>query len=193
MRFGLDVPVSGEFADIEILSSLAVEAERAGWDGVFLQDTFSGELPGVDPWLALAVLATRTERVRLGVLMTPLSRRRPWTVARQAATIDRLSGGRMIAGFGLGAGEGDFIPFGEVWDPRTRAGMLDEGLKIVEGLWSGEPFTFTGRHYRLQDALLLPSPAQTPRIPMWVAGGWPRRAPLRRAARWDGLYLMTEH
>lgn len=150
-------------------------------------------VPVLIPWLALAVLATRTERVRLGVLVTPLSRRRPWVVARQAVTVDRLSGGRLIAGFGLGAGEIAFEPFGEEWDPRIRAGMLDEGLAVVEALWSGEPTTFVGRHYRLHDAQLRPAPVQTPRIPVWLAAGWPRRAPLARAAKWDGVYLMTEH
>lgn len=193
MRFGLDVPVSGEFADVELLSRIAVEAERVGWDGVFLQDTFDPNTPAVDPWLALAVLATRTTSVRLGVMVTPLSRRRPWVVSRQAATIDGLSGGRMTVGFGLGAGERDFTPFGEDWDLSTRASMLDEGLTIVNGLWSGTPFTFTGQHYQLQGARLLPRPIQTPRIPVWLAGGWPRRAPIARAARWDGAYLMTYH
>lgn len=193
MKYGLDVPVGGAYADPELLADLAVGAEGAGWDGFFLQDTLSLDVPAVDPWLALAVVASRTRRIRLGVFLTPLSRRRPWQVARQATTIDRLSEGRLTLGAGLGYDARDFIPFGEAWEPRTRAQRLDEGLDVITGLWRGQPFSYSGTHYRLDEAILRPGPVQQPRVPVWVAGGWPRVAPLRRAARWDGIYLMTVH
>lgn len=193
LNFGLDVPVSGDYADPRLLASLASDAEQAGWDGVFVQEVLSLPEPAVDPWIALAAIALCTERIRIGCFMTPLARRRPWQVARQAATIDRLSGGRLTFGAGLGYAEDDFTPFGEEWDPVIRAQKLDEALDVLVGLWRGTPFSYAGTHHRIGRALLRPSPSQQPRPPIWVAAGWPRRAPLRRASRWDGVYLMTVH
>ena len=193
MRFGLDVPVGGAYADPWLLARMAAEAERAGWDGFFVQDVLNSAEPIADPWICLAAVALQTRRLRLGVMLTPLSRRRPWQVARQAATIDHLSGGRLVLGAGLGFTADDFVPFGEEWDPRLRAGRLDEALEIVTGLWTGGPFSFTGAHYRLDQVTIGPAPVQRPRIPVWVAAGWPHRRPLARAARWDGVYLMTVH
>ena len=191
MRFGLDVPVSEAYADPRLLGEMAAEAEDAGWDGFFLQDVLHTTAPVAEPWISLAAVALRTDRMRIGIMLTPLARRRPWQVARQAATIDHLSGGRLIFGAGLGFSAADFTPFGEEWDGRVRAGRLDEALEIVAGLWSGEPYSCRGEHYRLDDVVLRPVPAQSPRIPIWTAAGWPRRRPIARAARWDGVYLMT--
>ncbi|MDG4820598.1 LLM class flavin-dependent oxidoreductase [Asanoa sp. WMMD1127] len=193
MRFGLDVPVNGPYADPRLLAEMAAEAEAAGWDGFFLQDTLNGDLPAADPWISLAAVALATHRMRIGILVNALPRRRPWQVARQAATVDHLSGGRVVVGAGLGYSEVDFTPFGEEWDLRTRAAMLDEALDVLAGVWSGEPFSYAGRHYRLDGVTLGPAPVQTPRIPVWPAAGWPNRRPLARAARWDGVYLMTVH
>lgn len=192
MRYGLDIPITGEYASPSMLADLAVEAEEAEWEGFFLWDIVaSGDEPVVDPWIALAAIAMRTERIRIGAFLTPLARRRPWLVARQAAAIDHLSGGRLIFGGALGQANQGFTAFHEELDPRVRSEMLDEGLAIVQGLWSGLRFSFTGKHYQLDDVLYLPKPVQVPRIPIWVAGGWPHRKPLRRAAQWDGIYLMT--
>lgn len=193
MKFGLDVPVAGEYADPQLLGDLAADAEAAGWDGVFLQDTLSLDVPACDPWTALAVVAARTSSISLGVFMTAVTRRRPWLLARQATTIDHLSSGRLIMGAALGYAEQDFAPFGETWDPRARAVMVDEALTVMTGLWSGEPYSFHGEHYHLDRALLRPGPLQHPRIPIWLAAGWPHRSPLQRAACWDGVYLMTVH
>jgi alkanesulfonate monooxygenase SsuD/methylene tetrahydromethanopterin reductase-like flavin-dependent oxidoreductase (luciferase family) len=193
MRFGLDVPVDGPYADPRLLAEMAAEAEAAGWDGFFLQDVLASADPVAEPWLSLAAVALRTSRMRIGILVTPLARRRPWEVARQAATVDHLSGGRLVLGVGLGYSEADFTPFGDDWDARARAARLDEALDVVAGLWRGEPFSYAGRHYRLDAVTLRPSPLQRPRIPIWAAAGWPRRRPLARAARHDGVYLMTVH
>jgi alkanesulfonate monooxygenase SsuD/methylene tetrahydromethanopterin reductase-like flavin-dependent oxidoreductase (luciferase family) len=193
MRFGIDVPISGEYANPRLLGDMAYEAEQAGWDGFFLQDGLAGQLPMADPWIALAAVALRTERVHVGVFLTPLPRRQPWEVARQATTMDHLSGGRLIFGGALGHSEIDFTPFGQEWDARVRAERLDEALDIVTGLWRGQPFSYAGRHFTLDQAVLTPSPLQRPRVPVWLAAGWPRRRPLRRAARWDGVYLMTNN
>jgi alkanesulfonate monooxygenase SsuD/methylene tetrahydromethanopterin reductase-like flavin-dependent oxidoreductase (luciferase family) len=191
MRFGLDVPVDGPYADPRLLARMGGEAERGGWDGFFVQDVLSMPDPIADPWVALTAVVLATERMAVGSMLTPLPRRRPWEVARQTVTLDRLSGGRLIFAAGLGYAEHDFTPFGDDWDAKVRAAQLDEALDVIAGLWSAEPFSYAGDHYRLDQALLRPGPGQTPRIPVWLAAGWPRRRPLRRAARWDGVYLMT--
>ncbi|GCE06072.1 LLM class flavin-dependent oxidoreductase [Dictyobacter aurantiacus] len=197
MQYGLDIPTAGAFADPRTLAELAVEAEEAGWDGFFLWDTIfmpgHPEIPVVDPWIALAAIAMRTQRIKLGAFLTPLPRRRPWQVARESVGLDHLSNGRLIFGAALGYHDLDFTPFGESFDPHIRAEKLDEGLAILDGFWSGETFSFDGKHYQIHDVSLQPGPLQSPRIPIWLAGGWPRRKPLRRAARWDGIYLMTNN
>jgi alkanesulfonate monooxygenase SsuD/methylene tetrahydromethanopterin reductase-like flavin-dependent oxidoreductase (luciferase family) len=192
MRYGLTLPNGGIAGDARTLGEFAHIAEESGWDGVFLEDyiVWQGheEVPTYDPWIALAVMAARTERVRLGTTVTPLSRRRPWKVAREAVTLDHLSGGRFI--LGVGAGDTNDQGFGrvsEVTDLKTRAAMLDEALAIIAGLWSGQPFAFEGAHYHVAAMTLLPTPVQQPRIPIWVGGNWPHRGVMRRAARWDGF------
>jgi alkanesulfonate monooxygenase SsuD/methylene tetrahydromethanopterin reductase-like flavin-dependent oxidoreductase (luciferase family) len=194
MHYGLHLPNFGPYADIRLLAELAREAEQAGWDGFFLWDQVSkttltpGVDPLVDPWIALSAVALSTSRMRLGILVTALPRRRPWKVAREAAALDYLSGGRLVFGAGLGGGYYDFAALGEAADPRVLAEALDEGLQVLVGLWSGEPFTFAGTHYHIREAQFLPRPLQVPRIPIWLAGTWPFKAPFRRAARWDGVF-----
>lgn len=197
MKYALDVPTSGEFADPRVLAGLACDAEQAGWDGFFIWDVVFAQnqqdLPIVDPWVALAAIASQTKSIRIGAFMTPLPRRRPWQVARAAVSLDHLTNGRLIFGAGLGYQALDFIPFGEDYDPSIRAEKLDEGLQILAGLWTGKAFSFHGKHYQINNVQFLPQPVQAPRIPVWVAGGWPNRKPLRRAANWDGIYLMDAH
>ncbi|HEY0068825.1 MAG TPA: LLM class flavin-dependent oxidoreductase [Chloroflexia bacterium] len=190
MRYGVIVPNFGEYSDARTVAGLAREAEEAGWDGFFIWDQMSMDTPEpvADPWIVLAAVAMSTSRVRLGPLVTPIARRRPWKLAREAVTLDHLSGGRLILGVGLGAFQHEeFEALGDVGDPRVRAEMLDEGLQVLVGLWSGLPFSFEGKHYHIQEARFLPTPLQKPRIPIWVAGNWPTKAPFRRAARWDGV------
>jgi probable F420-dependent oxidoreductase len=194
MRFAINVPNFGEYGNPRLLASLAREAELAGWDGFFVWDHLQffdplAPVPVADPWIALAAVATATERIRLGPMVTPLARRHPWQVAREAATLDHLSNGRLILGVGLGGlPEAEFDAFGEVSDARVRAQKLDEGLAILAGLWTGEPFSFAGEHYRVAETRFQPNPVQSPRIPIWVGGSWPNKAPMRRAARWDGAF-----
>jgi len=141
--------------------------------------------------MAIAAVAARTERVRLGVMVCILARRRPQKVARETASLDVLSGGRLVFGAGLGSEwEREFEAFGEDPDPRVRAAKLDEGLDIVTGLWSGEPFAYSGDHYEVAETIFRPTPVQRPRIPVWIAGGWPAPRPFRRAARWDGVFAI---
>jgi alkanesulfonate monooxygenase SsuD/methylene tetrahydromethanopterin reductase-like flavin-dependent oxidoreductase (luciferase family) len=178
-------------ADPRTIVSLAVLAESAGYDGVFLWDhvvygDFS-DLPMVDPWVVLGAIASATSRVRLGPLVTPLSRRRPWRVAQEVTTLDHLSGGRAVLGVGLGwPAEEEFLRFGERSDEALRAEMLDEGLDLISALWSGEHVRHDGEHFTV-DATMRPPPVQQPRPPIWVAGMWPNRRPFERAAHWDGM------
>lgn len=193
MRYGIHMPIFGPYGDAQVLAELAHEAEEAGWDGFFLWDQVSKTTltptvdPMVDPWVALTAIALRTRTLRLGTLVTLLPRRRPWVLARQTVSLDHLSGGRLILGVGSGGGYFDFKALGEVSDPKTLAALLDEGLEVLSGLWSGEPYHHEGTHYHIQEAQFLPRPLQSPRIPIWVGGEWPAKAPLRRAARWDGV------
>jgi hypothetical protein len=189
MRFGMSVPTFGDFADVRALADLAATAEAGGWDGFFLWDhirwPWADDL--VDAWIALTAVVLATNDIRVGPLVTPLPRRRPAKVARETATLDRLSGGRLILGVGAG---GDFAQefshLGDADDAKVRAAMLDEGLTILDGLWSGAATTVEGRHYRVRDVTFRPPSVQRPRIPVWVGGQWPRSAPIDRALRWDG-------
>jgi alkanesulfonate monooxygenase SsuD/methylene tetrahydromethanopterin reductase-like flavin-dependent oxidoreductase (luciferase family) len=202
LRYGLSLPNFGEGIDAGEIADLAREAEEAGWDGFFLWDhllAFSpGPVPVVDPWISLAAAATSTSRIRLGPMVTPLPRRRPVKLARESASLDHLSGGRLILGVGIGAMPYEWDYLGEEPDMRVRGAMLDEGLEVLTGLWTGEPFAHRGEHYRIggeppdEDwrAVFYPPPLQRPRIPIWVAGTWPIKAPFRRAARWDGVFPM---
>jgi hypothetical protein len=181
--------------DAQTLARLAAEAETAGWDGVFVWDCLSGNAENepekqeiYDPWIALAAIAMSTRRVRLGTMVTPLSRRCPWKVARETVTLDHLCQGRLILPVGLGAtSDWGFSKVGEVVDRTIRAELLDEALAILAGLWSGHPFSYIGHHYQVQEVTFLPPPVQQPRIPIWVVGAWPRPKSLRRALQWDGI------
>jgi alkanesulfonate monooxygenase SsuD/methylene tetrahydromethanopterin reductase-like flavin-dependent oxidoreductase (luciferase family) len=174
---------------------LARRAEAAGWDGCFVWDHLAYRprgAPVTDPWVSVAAIAQATERIRLGVMVAQLARRRPWKVAREAVALDVLSEGRLILGAGLGSlPEDEFAAFGEPGDARTRAARLDEALAIVRGLTSGEPFAFDGAHFTVEETVFAPAGVQRP-IPVWVAGRWPNHAPFRRAARWDGVFPTFE-
>lgn len=181
MKFGFTLP-SG---DARTAAETAAIAEQAGWDGFFVWEP----VWGVDAWVCLAAAAMRTERIKLGTMLTPLSRMRPWKLASETATLDNLSGGRVILSVGLGALDSGFAEFGEVTDRRTRAELLDEGLAILTGLWAGQPFSFEGKHYTVRPTEFMPpdAPVQQPRIPIWVVGAWGRSKSMARAVRYDGL------
>ena len=191
MKFGLMLPNKGRsYGDANVLVELALSAEQAGWEGFFLWDHIGGggDSPTMDPWICLGAIASQTQTMRLGTMVTPLARRRPWKVAREIVTLDHISHGRAVLGVGLGdMVNKDFKAFGEAGSPRVRAEMLDESLEIIAGLQSGHPFHYTGKHYQVSEALFKPAAVQSPRIPVWVAAHWPFKRPLQRAARWDGV------
>ena len=191
MRFGVTVPPFADFSDPRALAELAHDAEAAGWDGFFIWDavffdpTFH---PIADPWVSLAAVALNTQHMRIGTMVTPIARRRPWKLARETVSVDRLSNGRLTLGVGLGDPvQWDFGFFEDETDSKIRARRLDEGLDILTGLWSSRPFSYQGEQYNVKEVTFRPTPVQSPRIPIWVGGWWPNKPPLRRAARWDGV------
>ena len=185
MQFGICLANIGSYSDPRVGVRVAEAAEAAGWDGVFSWDhlAFIWDAPAADPWITLAAIAGATSRVRIGTAVTPVARRRPHVLAHELATLDRLSGGRVIFGAGLGGSPREFGKFGEPTDPKVRAAMLDEGLEVMQKLWSGEQVTHHGAHYTVEEVTFEPTPVQD-RIPVWIGGNRP--ASLRRAARWDG-------
>ncbi|MEW2525608.1 LLM class flavin-dependent oxidoreductase [Streptomyces sp. NPDC047071] len=203
MRFSINIPNFGDFADPRVVARVAVAAEQAGWDGLFVWDhvvhdkAAQAGKPFGDPWMLLTAAALATSRLRLGTLVTPVARRRPHQLARQVATLDALSGGRVIFTAGLGGPvEDEYGSFGEPTDPRVLAELLDEGLDLLSRYWSGQAVSHEGPHFQVRDVTLLPATVQRPRPPVWIGGFWPNRPPMRRAARWDGavpLFKAARH
>ncbi|MFI1385449.1 LLM class flavin-dependent oxidoreductase [Embleya sp. NPDC020886] len=199
LRSALWLPLFDDLADPRVVAGLAADAEEAGWDGCFVWDHLSWQPPVsrvADPWIVLAAIATATERLRLGPMVSPLSRRRPAKVARETATLDRLSDGRLTLGVGLGGDRfgGELSKTGEQLDDRRRGRMLDESLEILAAAWSGEPVRHHGEHYTVDDLTFLPRPIQRPGVPVWAAGFPGRPRPIRRAARLDGFFpINLEH
>jgi alkanesulfonate monooxygenase SsuD/methylene tetrahydromethanopterin reductase-like flavin-dependent oxidoreductase (luciferase family) len=175
MKRGIFLAPFDELADPRLLAELARDAERASFDGFFLWDHVAYRPPVeaiLDPWICMAAIATATERVLIGPLITPPARRRIHKLARETATLDLLSNGRIVFGAGLGSdNSGEFSQFGEEADARARAQLLDDGLEELQRYWDGA---------------FLPKPAH--RIPIWLAARWPNRRPVRRATRFDGLF-----
>jgi alkanesulfonate monooxygenase SsuD/methylene tetrahydromethanopterin reductase-like flavin-dependent oxidoreductase (luciferase family) len=184
------VPNVGPFGDPRLLAGLAVAAEEAGWDGFFLWDHLLWDEPDghvADPTVVISAVAARTERIRIAIMVNSLARRRPAKVARETATLDVLTAGRLIVGAGLGTLASEFTAFGESADPRVRAARLDESLHLIDAFWSGQPVTFHGEYLTATGVTMLPRPVQRPRIPVWCGGRWPNKRPFHRAARWDGV------
>ena len=206
MRFGVYLPNEGDFADVRLLVGLAHDAEQNGWDGFFIWDAAlpiyehsdeirqslgdSGHI--ADAFVALTAVAAGTERLRFGAMVTAVPRLRPEILARQAATLDHFSGGRLTLGVGLGNPDTQFTAFGGEADVRVRAAMTDEFLDVLVKLWSGGPVDHRGPHYVASGVSMLPMPLQRPRIPIWVGADSKSRAPRRRAARWDGFVPASD-
>jgi hypothetical protein len=181
MKYGFVLP----YGDARKAAKLAFEAEQAGWDGFFVWEP----VWGIDAWVSLTAAAMKTTRIRLGTLLSPISRMRPWKVASETASLDNLSGGRVILSVGLGAVDTGFEEFGEVIDRVERAELVDEGLAVITGLWRGQPYSYDGKHYKIKETDFHPPPrpVQEPRIPIWVVGVWPRKKSMRRVLKYDGI------
>ena len=185
MKYGF-IATQGTIAET---LELARMVEARGWDGFFTWDGISvGAMPTWDPWVLLGAVATQTERVTLGAIVHPLSRRRPWKVAREALTVDHLSNGRLVIPVALGAlDDGGFSRVQpEVTDRRQRAERLDETLEILKLAWRGETFSYSGTHYQVEDLVFQPTPVNSD-IPIWVVGAWQKERSMGRAVRYEGV------
>jgi alkanesulfonate monooxygenase SsuD/methylene tetrahydromethanopterin reductase-like flavin-dependent oxidoreductase (luciferase family) len=194
MRHGLFLPPFDALASPDVLVELAIDAERSGWDGFFLWDhlKYGRRVRDIlDPYICLSAIAAATSTMELGVMVTPLVRRRPAVLARQAVTLDHVSHGRLVLGFGIGDDfAGELSSFGDEVDAKTRGQMLTEGLEVLTDLMSGKPVDHDGEFYRATDVRFLPVAARPGGIPIWLAARWPNPAPLRRAARYQGVFVI---
>lgn len=195
MKFGIYAPNWGKtFGNPKLVTELATLAEESGWDGFFLWDHIifndEGFQDVVDPFITLTSMALNTDRIKIGTTVTPVTRRRPWKLERETVTLDALSEGRLILGVGLG-GSNEFSMMNEETNPRILAEMAMEQLDILDGLWSGEEFSYNGKHYSFKELKFTPKPVQHPRIKLWGAGTWPKKGPFRRAAKLDGVIPLS--
>jgi alkanesulfonate monooxygenase SsuD/methylene tetrahydromethanopterin reductase-like flavin-dependent oxidoreductase (luciferase family) len=193
IKTALYLPNYGPFGEARNIADLARDAESAGWDGFFIWDHIVRDnvtLPFADPWVSLTAAAMQTTTIKLGTTVTPIPRRRPHVLAKETATLDRLSNGRLMLSVGIGGGKSEWEHLGEEEDLAIRGKMLDEGLDVLIGLWSGQPFQFVGEYFHIEQAHILPPPVQNPRIPIIVGGIWPNKRPFRRMACWDGMFPL---
>jgi alkanesulfonate monooxygenase SsuD/methylene tetrahydromethanopterin reductase-like flavin-dependent oxidoreductase (luciferase family) len=190
VKFGIYIANHGITSNPQDYIKLAKSGEEYGWDGFFLWDhvflPWAPDQDVLDPWIILSAIATQTNKIAIGTTVTPLARRRPMIIAREAITIDRLSSGRFILGVGLG-GTAELRALGEEENPKIRGDMLDESLEILKGLWSGKPFTFDGKHFKIKEPVTFKPEGN---IRIWVGGNWPNKKPFRRAARYDGIFPL---
>ena len=197
MKYGLYMPNYGEILGYaENLANLAKEAEDAGWDGFFIFDHILAQKPTkypiVDPWIGLTAVAMNTKSIRFGTTVTPIARRKPWKLARETISLDHLSKGRLILSIGLGTpADIEYGAFGEETNSKIRAEKLEEGLNVLLGLWSGDKFSYKGKHFSVEGVKFLPKPFQEPRIVIWGGGFWPNKKPFIRAARLDGIFPLS--
>jgi hypothetical protein len=185
MKYGFIIPMGNPHE----IAQMAQETEEAGWDGAFYYDGVCIQnMEMYDPWIVMTAMALKTSRVRLGAIVTPPSRRRPWKLARETMTLDHISNGRLVVPVGVGAlDDGAFGKVGETVDLKERAEMMEESLEILDGLWSGKPFSYQGKHFKMEEMTFLPRPVQEPRIPIWVVGVWPSKKSMERVVRYDGI------
>ena len=193
MRHAIFIPPSGQMAHPGVQAEIAASAEEHGWDGFFIWDHVlrKPEEPQeiADPWVCLAVVAAATQRIRMGPMVTPITRRRPIKLARETLSLDHLSNGRLVLGLGLGVDHsGELSKFGEEVDPVIRGRRLDEGVELLRRLWSGQTVDFQGDHFVAHDVTVVPPAGRPPTIPMWFAARGGARRPVRRAARYEGLF-----
>jgi alkanesulfonate monooxygenase SsuD/methylene tetrahydromethanopterin reductase-like flavin-dependent oxidoreductase (luciferase family) len=195
MKFGLFLANFDDHAQADVLMNFGIAADQAGWDGVFLADHlhYQNKMKFIDPWIMLAGLASRTKNVKLGTWVAAVPRRQPWQLARDLASLDQLSNGRIILGAGLGTPPEDYTAFGMEYDPKQLAKRFDESLDILDGLWSERRFSYDGDIYKISDVDLYPKPMQQPRIPILIAGRWPAKNPIERGARWDGIMPISQN
>ena len=190
VKFGIYIANHGFTSNPQDYIELAKSAEECGWEGFFIWDhvflPWAPDQDVLDPWSILSAIATQTKKLTLGTTVTPLARRRPMVIAKQAITINKLSNRGFILGVGLGGTE-ELKALGDEENPKIRGEMLDESLEILRGLWSGLPFTYEGKHFKIKEPVTF-KPAGNIRI--WTGGNWPNKKPFRRAAKYDGIFPL---
>jgi alkanesulfonate monooxygenase SsuD/methylene tetrahydromethanopterin reductase-like flavin-dependent oxidoreductase (luciferase family) len=186
MRYGLLVANVGSYSDPRHVARVAEAAEGAGWEAFLLWDHlgFVWGPPASDPWVSLAAAAAATTRIQLGTGVTPVPRRRPHVLAHAVATLDLLSGGRVVFGAGLGGVPAEFDAFGEDSSSAVRWEQLEEGLDVLRRLWSGERVDHRGSRYTVDGVTLAPPPLRRP--PIWIGGNSSRARSL--AVHYDGWF-----
>ncbi|MDH5403068.1 MAG: LLM class flavin-dependent oxidoreductase [Candidatus Heimdallarchaeota archaeon] len=192
MKFGFFLPTMASFADPKQVIEFAILAEKSGWDGVFLPDHLMhhDSIPWLDANIMMTAIVCNTKNIKVGSWITPVVRRQPWQLAKELATLDILSNGRIILGAGIGAPPSDYTSFGIKYENMGE--KLDEALEILDLCWKGETFDFEGKYYQLKDVRLLPKPIQKPRIPILIGGKWPGNKPFIRGAKWDGMMPISK-
>ena len=193
VRHGLAMPLFGALADLVAFGDIAEAADEAGLDGMFVWDhvlsPVEGQWPIADPWVALAVAATRSQRIKIGPMVTPLPCRRLINVSQATMSLDQLSGGRVILGLGLGSdGARELSAFGEPDDRAERAAKLTEGAELLTRLWSGKRVQHHTETWVVDDVQVHRLDGQRRRIPIWFGCAHGSLAPARRAAHYDGIY-----
>jgi hypothetical protein len=182
VNYGFVIPSGTALEQLE----LAILADQNDWDGVFVWEAAYG----IDAWTLLGAMAARTTHIKLGTMLTPLPWRRPWKVASQVLTLDQLSNGRAILAVGLGAVDNFLGNTGEELDRKTRAEMLDEGIDLIRGMWTGN-LQYAGRHYQMdlsaRTDLAITAKSVQDRIPIWCVAAWPRPRSMERILRCDGV------
>jgi alkanesulfonate monooxygenase SsuD/methylene tetrahydromethanopterin reductase-like flavin-dependent oxidoreductase (luciferase family) len=191
VKYGISLVHFNELADPKLVIEFAIEAEKAGWDGIFLPDHLLYDrktVPSItDTWILLSAIAAKTKKIKIGTCVSALPRYHPWQFAKLSATLDILSNGRLILGIGLGGPAVEYETFGEKYDIKNLAEKMEESLEIIQGLWTGEPFSYAGKYYQINGACFLPKPVQTPRIPLIIGGMWPNKKPFIRSSKYDGI------
>ena len=177
---------NGAKFDVKTAVNLGAAAEQAGWDGVFVSDSFNPHDLYSDPWTVLAGIAVQSESITLGTWLTPVPAQQPWRLARSAATLDQLSDGRLLLGAGLGTPD-DYKTYDGGYKPKKLGRRYDEALEIITRLWTGEDVNYSGEFFNIAGGKLSVLPFQKPRIPIVMGCWWPHKKPFRRAAQWDGI------
>ena len=186
MKCGISIANFGVSSKPQDYAKLAKTVEEAGWDGVFVSDSFNPFDFYSDPWTVLASISSQTDQLTLGTWLTPVPAQQPWRLARSAATLDQLSNGRLLLGVGLGTPD-DYKTYEGEYKPKALGRKYDEALEIITRLWSGEEVFFSGEFFTVNGGKLSVLPVQKPRIPIVMGCWWPHKKPFRRAANWDGI------
>ena len=201
MKFFIHPGLRNLFKDLELITNTIIEADKLGFDGAVMPDHYMwgtrnrGKSPDdyitLETWITLSYLVAKTEKIRLGTLVTPIPFRPPSILAKMLSTLDVLSNGRVVLGVGAGWSQEEFEGYSEWNEPKVRVDKTKEGLELMIKLWTQKEVTFEGKYYRAKAAVLKPKPVQKP-YPQLLFGGRGDRM-LRLAGRYtDICYIISQ-